>query len=446
MLVIGNGRMITRDASNAFIENGAVAMDGNTIVMVGVTEEVKKVYPDAEFVDAKGGVIMPAFINAHEHIYSSFARGLSINGYNPQGFLDILDGLWWTVDRHLTLEQTKLSAYATYIDSIKNGVTTVFDHHASFGHITGSLNAIEEAAKDLGVRTCLCYEISDRDGMEKSRESVMENVNFIKHALADDSDMIAGMMGMHASFTISDETMALCNELKPEGVGYHIHVAEDIYDLHQCLKEHGKRIVDRLHDWNILGPKTLLGHCIYVNEHEMDLIKETNTMVVHNPESNMGNAIGICPVLQLHKRGILLGMGTDAYTNDMLESLKVALCSQRSQNCLPNVGWCEVMDMLFRNNAKIGEKYFPVQLGVLKAGAAADIIVMDYKPFTPFSDENIDGHMIFGMTGRQCQTTIAAGKTLMLDRELVGIDEEAENAHILEAAKKLWGDLNHRKY
>ena len=191
MLVIGNGRMITRDASNPFMENGAVAMDGNTIVMVGVTEEVKKAYPDAEFIDAKGGVIMPAFINAHEHIYSSFARGLSINGYNPKGFLDILDGLWWTVDRHLTLEQTKLSAYATYIDSIKNGVTTVFDHHASFGHITGSLNAIEEAAKDLGVRTCLCYEISDRDGMEKSKESVMENVNFIKHALADDSDMIA---------------------------------------------------------------------------------------------------------------------------------------------------------------------------------------------------------------------------------------------------------------
>ena len=127
-------------------------------------------------------------------------------------------------------------------------------------------------------------------------------------------------------------------------------------------------------------------------------------------------------------------------------SMLDALCSQRSQNCLPNVGWCEVTDMLFKNNAKIGEKYFPDTLGVLKPGAAADIIVMDYKPFTPFSDENIDGHMIFGMTGRQCQTTIAAGKTLMLDRELVGIDEEAENAHILEAAKKLWGDLNHRKY
>ena len=208
----------------------------------------------------------------------------------------------------------------------------------------------------------------------------------------------------------------------------------------------GRRPVQRLQDHGILGEKTILGHCIHVNIAEMDIIKETGTMVVNNPESNMGNAIGICPVLQLYKRGILLGMGTDAYTNDMLESIKVALCSQRSQNCLPNVGWCEVTDMLFKNNAKIGARYFPDQLGVLKAGAAADIIVMDYKPFTPFSDENIDGHMIFGMTGRQCQTTIAAGKVLMQDRVLVGIDEEAENAHILEAAKKLWGDLNHRTY
>ena len=282
MLVIGNGRMITRDESNAFYENGAVAMDGNTITMVGTTEEVKNTYPDAEFIDAHGGVIMPAFINVHEHIYSAFARGLSVNGYNPKGFLDILDGMGWNIDRHLTLEQTKLSAYATYIDSIKNGVTTVFDHHASFGHIEGSLYMIEEAAKDLGVRTCLCYEISDRDGMEKSRESVMENVNFIRHASED--DMLAAMMGMHASFTISDETMALCNELKPEGVGYHIHVAEGIYDLHQCLKEHGKRIVDRLYDWNILGPKTLLGHCIYITHHQ--LLLSLYFRVHHFPETS----------------------------------------------------------------------------------------------------------------------------------------------------------------
>lgn len=442
MKIVGNGRMITRDASNTFYENGAVAMDGSTIVMAGGTEEVKKAYPDAEFIDAKGGVIMPAFINAHEHIYSSFARGLSIKGYNPQGFLDILDGQWWTIDRHLTLEQTKLSAYATYIDSIKNGVTTVFDHHASFGHITGSLNAIEEAAKDLGIRTCLCYEISDRDGMEKSRESVMENVNFIKHALADDSDMIAGMMGMHASFTISDETMELCNELKPEGVGYHIHVAEGIYDLHQCLKEHGKRIVDRLYDWNILGPKTLLGHCIYINEHEMDLIKDTDTMVVHNPESNMGNACGCPPTMDIVHHGIVTGLGTDGYTHDMLESWKVANVLHKHHLKDPNAAWSEVPQMLFKGNAEIAGRYFKKPLGVLKEGAAADVIVLDYIPRTPMDGGNVNSHILFGMNGRSVVTTMCNGKILMENRILTGIDEEKELADIRQGAEKLWKSIN----
>ena len=131
MLLIG----ITRDQENPYLEDGAVVISGEKIKEVGSLTEMKAKYPEAEFVDAKGGVIMPAFINTHEHIYSAMARGLSIKGYNPKGFLDILDGMWWNIDRHLTLEQTKLSAYATYIDSIKNGVTTVFDHHASFGQL-----------------------------------------------------------------------------------------------------------------------------------------------------------------------------------------------------------------------------------------------------------------------------------------------------------------------
>jgi len=174
----------------------------------------------------------------------------------------------------------------------------------------------------------------------------------------------------------------------------------------------------------------------------MDIIKATDTMCVNNPESNMGNAVGISPVLQLMKKGILVGMGTDAYTNDMLESLKAALCSQRHNACLPNVAWNEATAMLFKNNPAIGGKFFGVPLGRLAPGAAADIIVMDYKPFTPFSDANIDGHMIFGMTGRQCQTTIVNGKILMKDRVLQEIDEEAENAHILEESSKLWKRLN----
>lgn len=442
MLVIGNGKLFTRNDEMPFVENGAVAIEGTKIAAVGETEAIKKQYGDAEFIDAKGGVIMPAFINTHEHIYSAMARGLSIKGYNPKGFLDILDGQWWTIDRHLTLKQTKYSAVETLISCIRNGVTTVFDHHASFGQIGGSLFTIADVAKELGVRACLCYEISDRDGMDKARESVMENAEFIRYALKDDTDMIAGMMGMHAQFTISDATMELAAANKPDEVGYHIHVAEGIEDLHDCLKKYGKRIVDRLMDFNILGEKTLLGHCIYINPHEMDLIKDTNTMVVHNPESNMGNACGCPPTMELVHRGILTGLGTDGYTHDMIESYKVANVLHKHHLCDANAAWGEVPKMLFENNAAIANRYFKTPLGVLKEGAAGDVIVVDYNPPTQLDASNINGHILFGMTGRDVVTTVANGRVLMKDREIKVIDVEEAMAKCREESAKLWHSIN----
>ena len=442
MFIIGNGRLITRNSDYPFFEDGAVVVDGEVIKKLGSTAEMKKLFPGAEFIDAKGGLIMPAFINTHEHIYSAMARGLSINGYNPHGFLDILDGLWWKIDRNLSNEQTRQSARATYIDSIKNGVTTVFDHHASYGEINGSLFAIEDAAKEMGVRTCLCYEVSDRDGKEKTVEAVKENESFIKHALADKSGMVSGMMGLHASFTLSDETLELCAASKPKEVGYHIHVAEGIEDLHHCLKHYGKRIVDRLMDKGILGPKTITAHCIYVNGHEMQLLKETDTMVVHNPESNMGNACGCPPTLEMFNRGILSGLGTDGYTHDMIESYKVANILHKHSLCDATVAWGEIPEMLFNGNAKIAGRYFEKQLGVLKEGAAADVIVMDYIPLTPLDDSNINGHILFGMTGKNVVTTVCNGKVLMKDRELCGIDEAKVMSEVRTESAKLWKKIN----
>ena len=442
MLLIGNGRLLTRDSQNPWFENGAVLIDGTKIREVGPSEDLKTRFPQAEWIDAKGGLIMPALINTHEHIYSEMARGLSIRGYNPKGFLDILDGMWWTIDRNLDNENTKLSALATYIECIKSGCTTVFDHHASFGEITGSLFAIEEAAKETGVRSCLCYEISDRDGMEKSRAAVRENVSYIRHAKQDDTGMTAGMMGMHASFTISDETMELVRKELPEDTGCHIHVAEGIYDLQQCLAQHGKRIVDRLYDWDILGPKTLLAHCIYINPHEMDLVHDTDTMVVHNPESNMGNACGCPPTMELVHRGILTGLGTDGYTHDMIESWKVANILHKHHLCDPNAAWSEVPQMLFVNNPKIAELYFHTQLGILKPGAAGDVIVLDYIPHTPMNADNANGHILFGMNGNSVTTTVANGEVLMRDRILTRVDEEEVMAKVTEGAERLWKKIN----
>ena len=442
MTIIGNGRLVTRDSANPFIENGAVCVNGKLIEAVGTDAEIRAKYPYAEYIDAKGGVIMPGLINTHNHIYSAMARGLSVKGYNPKGFLDVLDGMWWTLDRKLNNKQTYYSAVATYIDCIKSGVTTVFDHHASFGEIEGSLFEISKSADELGVRTCLCYEVSDRDGEDKMKAAVKENADFIKKCQNDDSDMQKAMMGLHASFTLSDKTLELCAENTPENVGYHIHVAEGIDDLHMCLRDHGKRIVYRLMDMGILGEKTITVHCVYINSAEMELLKATDTMVVHTPDSNMGNAIGCPPTLEIMKHGVLTGLGTDGYTNDMFESMKVANILHKHNLCNPAVAWGEVPQMLFENNAKIANRYFKTPLGVLKKDAAADIIVVDYDPLTPMSESNINGHILFGMNGRSVASTMINGKLVMKDRVLLGIDEHKAMAECREQAQLLWNSIN----
>ena len=446
MLLVGNGRLITRDEAFPYAEDGAVALDGEVIKEVGALSELRAKYPDAEFVDARGGVIMPGLINVHTHIYSGLARGLSIDGFNPTNFLEVLDGQWWYIDRHLTLDGTRACAWATYLDCIRNGVTTIFDHHASFCEIPGSLFAIEEVAKQAGVRSCLCYEVSERDGEEKCSQAVQENADFARHCKEENSDMMRAMFGGHALFTISDRTFEAMVKANDGLTGYHIHVAEGMNDVCDSLRNYGCRPVNRLLYNGILGEKTILGHCIHVSPAEMDIIKETNTMVVNNPQSNMGNAVGCSPILQMWQKGILVGLGTDAYTHDMLESMKTVLAIQRHNAMLPNVAWGEATGMLFRNNAAIGARYFEKPLGVLKPGAAADVIVMDYAPFTPLSEENIDGHMLFGMAGRNCRTTIVNGRVLYQDRAFTQIDEEAVNAFCMEQSKKLWGVLNGRAY
>ncbi len=441
MLLIGNGRLLTRD-EGGYYENGAVAIEGNLIKEVGAYADMKRKYPDAEWIDARGGVIMPGLINTHNHIYSAFARGLSIKGYNPRNFNDILEGMWWTIDRKLTLENDSLSAYAVYIDCIKNGVTTVFDHHASYCDIPGSLDTLSDAARALGVRTSLCYEVSDRDGEEKMRQAVLENERFIKKAAADESDMQKGMMGLHAAFTLSDKTLAYCAAHKCDCTGYHVHVAEGMGDVTDSLKKYGKRIVERLYELDILGSNTLAVHCVHVSPAEMELLLETDSMVVHNPESNMGNAVGCGPVIQLFAKGLCLGLGTDGYTNDMLESYKVGNIIHKHNLCDPTVAWGELQAMLFEGNRRIAERFFARPLGVLKPGAYADVIVTDYDPLTPMDAGNANSHILFGMNGRTVVTTVINGKVLMRDRALLVADEKEIMAKCRESAKKLWTSIN----
>ncbi len=438
-MIIGNGRVITNDLLNSFIENGAVLIQGNIIEEVGDFEDLKELYPLEEVVDVKGKVIMPGMICAHSHIYSSYARGMAIS-HPTRDFYEVLENLWWRLDRTLTLEDVRLNALTTYIESIQNGVTTLIDHHSGPNSVTDSLFTIRQAAKELGIRTSLCYEVSDRDGKDIMVKAIEENINFIKACEKDDQgDMTKALFGLHASFTLSNETLyRVKEEMTGLDVGYHVHVAEGIEDEYDSLKKYGRRVVERLHDFGILGEQTIAVHGVHANQREIEILKETDTSVVHNPASNMNNAVGCPPVISMIRQGLRVGLGTDAYTSDMFESMKVANILHKHHLCDPTVGFMETKKMQFENNPKILSKYFNKDLGVLSKGAYADIITLDYDPLTPMNGDNWFGHSLFGFSGRLVNDTMINGQFVMRNREIQGTDVQAVMAKSRQRAKKIW--------
>lgn len=442
MYIVGNGILITQDAENPYFEDGAVVFEGDKIVETGNYSDLKIKYSKAKFIDAKDQLIMPGMLNTHHHIYSAFARGMASSGPAPKNFIDVLENMWWKVDKNLSLEEVKYSALATYIENIKNGVTTVFDHHASPNAVKGSLFTIADAAKEIGIRTCLCYEVSDRDGKEILEEGIKENVDFIKAYNTNEQNMIKGMFGMHASFTLSSESLDMCtNAMKGIKAGYHVHTAEAIDDLYDSQEKYGMRVVERLNKHGLLGEDSIAVHCIHIDENEMRILKETNTNVVHNPESNMGNAVGCSLALDFLAKGINVGLGTDGYTNDMFESMKVANIIHKHVKSDPAVAWAETPQMLFENNRKIVAKYFKDSVGILKEGAVADIVIAEYTPYTPINSSNYNSHLLFGVMGRSINTTIINGKIVMKDRKIETLDEGKVLKRSREVSKKFWNKM-----
>jgi len=439
MLLVGNGLVLTMGEEQKVIADGAVLIDGAVIKEVGATAELRRRHPAAEFVDAGGKLIMPGQINAHMHLYSTFARGMDTKSAPPKNFLDILNGLWWKLDKLLNKEDIYFSALVPLIECIKTGTTTIIDHHASPYAVKGSLNTLADAARQAGVRAAFCYEVSDRDGEAVAREGIEENSAFLSACRSAADPMVVGLFGLHASFTLSDATLKQCVEAAAvTDAGFHIHVAEGREDLQDSLNRCGMRVVERLHHFGILGPKTIAAHCVHVNDGEIELLRETGTAVVHNPESNMGNAVGAAPVLKMLAAGVKVGLGTDGYTCDMFESAKVADMLQKHTAGDPSVAWAEVPRMLYRNNPAIASALFGGRLGVLQPGAWADVIVVDYTPPTPLTAANWSGHLHFGVLGRCVETTIINGRIRMLNRRLIDLDERAINARSRELAVRLW--------
>jgi putative selenium metabolism protein SsnA len=433
-----NGIVVTLEEKNRVLWGACVVTEGEKIVAVGQAEEMNRRYPRAEAVDCTGKVVLPGFICTHHHFYSTMARGMGIPGIPAVNFVEILERLWWKVDRALSEEDITLSAQIPLIECIRNGTTTIIDHHASPGFRDGSLDLIEAAVRQAGLRASLCYEVSDRN---VQGGGVAENQRFIKKVGKGDGQ-IAAMMGMHASFTLSDATIEECVGIAGEaGVGCHIHVAEDAADREDSLFKYKMPTVERMEKLGVTGDKSIFVHCVHIDESEMDILAATRTSVVHNPESNMNNAVGVTPLLKLLKKGVLVGLGTDGMGSDMLAQMRCAYLLHRLANRDPRVAFMEAPQLLLQNNAAIAERQFGINLGVIAEDHPADLAIIDYQPPTPFSESNFLGHLIFGLVDATVDTTVCRGQILMRGKNIVSIDEERIASRSREIAPKMWQRL-----
>jgi putative selenium metabolism protein SsnA len=453
-ILIGNGTVVTLGSQNELIEQGAVLVQGGRIAAIGSDTSLRQQYPAAEYVNANGGLIMPGFLCSHTHFYGAFARGMAIPGEAPRNFPEILERLWWRLDKLLTLEDTRASAEMFMVDAIRNGTTCVVDHHASPNAIEGSLDVIAEAVEQAGIRACLAYEVSDRDGPGVVSDGIRENERFIRALRAERQQqaqvgLIAASYGLHASFTLSHATLERCATGGADlGVGFHIHVAEDISDERDSISRYTMRVVDRLEAERVLGPRSIAAHCVHVRSGEISRLAETHTNSVHNPRSNMNNAVGRAPVEEMVRAGVNVGLGNDGFSMNMMQEMKVAYLLHKLALGDPRVMPGDlVLNLAFQHNARIMDAVFSPfsadfpRVGELSVGAAADLVLLDYLPPTPLSNGNFPWHLIFGMDGQHVNSTMVAGRWLMRNRQLLTVDEARIHARTKELSQALWSRM-----
>ena len=428
-MIINNARVVTFDDENHVYDSASVEIrsDGS----IGTVRAWNGVAGCDEVMDAGGRLLMPALINCHTHLYSTLARGISIPGRPPKDFREILAKLWWRLDRALNQDDVYYSALVGLIDSAKCGVGTLIDHHSSPEACAGILDGIEQAFREVGLRGALCYETSDRNGAAKARDGVRENIRFIERVQKHGADgMIGASFGLHAAFTLGDRTLAECAEAgRSLGAGFHVHVAEDGCDA---------RAVRRLAKAGVLDERTLAAHSLRVTGADMAVLARHGVNVVHNPQSNCNNAVGIAKVLELVGCGVLVGLGSDGYCPRMWDEFKTAFHAQKLRRCDPRVGYAEAYAAAFLNNREIVRKAFGMDIGQIATGARADLVLVDYFPPTPMCGDNLFGHLLFGISNAPVEWLMVDGRYVVKDRQCVTVDERAIAERAACQAQSLW--------
>lgn len=439
--IIKNGRIVTWGKPNEILDGKALLIQAGRIAKITDETSLLDRHPEATLIDAGGALIMPGNICAHTHFYGAFARGMAIPGKPMKDFPEILERLWWRLDRALSEEDVLYSALVCLVDAIKHGTTTLIDHHASPNFINGSLNVIAGAVESAGLRAALCYEVTDRNGLDGAKAGIEENVRFMRSLKDRDGELLAGTFGLHAPMSLSDETLADCLQATTDiDTGFHIHVAEHEADEYDSLFRYGRRAIDRLFDAGILGPKSIVAHAVHVDTTEQNILREAGTWVTHQPRSNMNNAVGAADIESMLRLGIPVCLGNDGFSNNMWAEWKSAYLLHKVVHRDPRrADGMDVVRMAIYNNAALADMFFPERsIGTLEEGAAADLIFVDYHPTTPLSAGNLPWHIIFGFESSMVTTTMVAGQVLMKDRQLLTLNEQEITSRSRELAAKTW--------
>jgi putative selenium metabolism protein SsnA len=439
-VLLGNGVVLagtidTDSFHTDVIADGAVVWSGDRIVAVGHEADLKQEFAAARYLDAHGGFVLPGLINLHHHFYSSLARGLDPRT-EMTNFAEVLDRLWWRLDRALDRDAIQVSAELALADCVRSGCTTVFDHHASPNAIDGSLDIIAGAVESMGLSALLCYEVTDRNGHDGALAGIDENRRFC--TARRDDQRIRGTLGLHASFTLRDETMAIAAERCPD-VGCHIHVAEDPVDVDQSVEHFGVGPVERLHRQGLLGSQSLLAHGIHVGKWGYRAIAEHGGAIIHNPESNANNGVGHLDVARATEEGCLVGLGTDGMSSSVLRSLRSAFLLARHEARDPTAGYAALPSIL-ANNARVARRFFAHEpkLGELSPAAPADIVVLDAPARTAVDESNVFAVLVYGVSEAPVRHTVARGRIVLEDFQHTTVDLAELAGHARRVAPSLW--------
>jgi putative selenium metabolism protein SsnA len=440
-LIIRNGRIVTWGEPNEIHDDQALLIRDGLIVEVSDETALIDQNREAQILDAGEQLILPGNICAHTHFYGAFARGMAIPGPPMKDFPDILERLWWRLDRALTEEDVRYSALVCLLDAIKHGTTTLIDHHASPNYIEGSLDVIANAVEMAGLRAALCYEVTDRNGAIGAKEGIEENVRFLRSLEQREGELLSGTFGLHASLSLSEETLRDCVLAASDlDTGFHIHVAEHEADEYDSMLKYGRRVVDRLAEAGILGPKSIVAHAVHIDTVEQNILLHSGTWVTHQPRSNMNNAVGAADIASMLRLGIQVGLGNDGFGNNMWAEWKTAYLLHKAAHRDPRLAsGTDIIQMAIYNNRALAGTLWPnLPLGKLEVGSAADIILVDYHPTTPLSAGNIPWHILFGFESSMVTTTIVGGQILMRDRQILTLDEREITMRSRELAAKTW--------